>query len=108
MVATVPKGVYTMKDRYVIIKHNAKAYQKASKKVKTEMLDKLSAEKTDAKTKELLLKLRASLDIIELAEQIEYLSEELSTAYEKKLRKRKRKAGPPPLSGFLFFKAPLE
>ncbi len=43
MVATVPKGVYTMKDRYVIIKHNAKAYQKASKKVKTEMLDELSA-----------------------------------------------------------------
>ena len=43
MVATVPKGVYTMKDRYVIIKHNAKEYQKASKKVKTEMLDELSA-----------------------------------------------------------------
>ena len=43
MVATVPKGVYTMKDRYVIIKHNAKAYQKASKKVKSEMLDELSA-----------------------------------------------------------------
>ncbi len=43
MVAQVPKGVYTMKDRYVIIKHNAKAYQKASKKVKSEMLDELSA-----------------------------------------------------------------
>lgn len=43
MVATVPKGVYTMKDRYVIIKHNAKAYQKAKKKQKSEMLDELSA-----------------------------------------------------------------
>jgi hypothetical protein len=43
MVAQVPKGVYTMKDRYVIIKHNAKAYQKASKKVKSKMLDELSS-----------------------------------------------------------------
>ncbi|HHN64363.1 MAG TPA: hypothetical protein ENK09_03260, partial [Nitrospirae bacterium] len=42
MVATVPKGVYTMKNRYVIIKHNAKAYQKATKKQKAQMLDELS------------------------------------------------------------------
>jgi hypothetical protein len=42
MVATVPKEVYTMKNRYVIIKHNAKVYQKATKKQKSQMLDELS------------------------------------------------------------------
>ena len=42
MVASIPKGVYTMKDRHVIIKHNAKAYRKASKKVKGQILDELS------------------------------------------------------------------
>jgi hypothetical protein len=31
-----------MKDRYVIIKHNAKAYQKASKKAKSQILDELT------------------------------------------------------------------
>lgn len=42
MVAQIPEGVYTMKDRLVIINHNAKAYQKASKKVKSQMLKELS------------------------------------------------------------------
>ncbi len=43
MVAIViPKGVYTMKDKYVIINENAKVYQKASKKVKSKMLDELT------------------------------------------------------------------
>jgi|Deesub1362B_J571_1020462.scaffolds.fasta_scaffold04145_1 hypothetical protein len=42
MVATVPKGVYTMKSRYVIIKHNAKAYHKATKKQKSMILDEIS------------------------------------------------------------------
>lgn len=41
MVATVPKGVYTMKNRFVIINHNAKLYQRATKKVKTQMLNEL-------------------------------------------------------------------
>jgi hypothetical protein len=44
----------------------------------------LRLEEVDEKTKEALLKLRASINIIELAEQIEYLTEELSAAYEKK------------------------
>jgi hypothetical protein len=42
MVATIPKGVYTMKDRYVIIKHNQEAYKKASKKIKTAIINELS------------------------------------------------------------------
>lgn len=42
MVAFIPKGVYTMKDRFVIINHNAKLYQKASKKDKSRMLEELS------------------------------------------------------------------
>lgn len=42
MVAKVPKGVYTMKNKLVIINHNAKAYQKASKKTKSQMLKELS------------------------------------------------------------------
>ncbi|MCS7215967.1 MAG: transposase family protein [Thermodesulfovibrio sp.] len=42
MVAIVPEGVYTMKDRFVIINHNAHNYTKASKKVKSQMLTELS------------------------------------------------------------------
>jgi hypothetical protein len=42
MVAFIPEGVYTMKDKSVIINHNAKAYQKASKKIKSRMLQELS------------------------------------------------------------------
>ena len=42
MVASIPKGVYTMKDRLVIINHNANSYRKASKKVKTKILTELS------------------------------------------------------------------
>ncbi|RMG69680.1 MAG: transposase, partial [Nitrospirae bacterium] len=49
----------------------------------------LRLQEVDEKTKSALIKLRASIDIVELAEQIEYLVEELSAAYEKKLRRRK-------------------
>jgi hypothetical protein len=42
MVASIPKGVYTMKTRYVIIKHNQEAYKKAPKKEKSEMINELS------------------------------------------------------------------
>lgn len=42
MVTKIPKGVYTMEKRLVIIRHNAKAYQKASKKIKAQMLKELS------------------------------------------------------------------
>ncbi|MFN3740185.1 MAG: hypothetical protein ACK4TF_05865 [Thermodesulfovibrionales bacterium] len=42
MVAEIPKGVYTMQNKLVIINHNAKAYQKASKKIKSQMLKELS------------------------------------------------------------------
>ncbi len=42
MVVVIPKGVYTMKIRFVIINENAKIYQKASKKVKAQMLDELT------------------------------------------------------------------
>lgn len=49
----------------------------------------LRLEEADTKTKKALIKLRDSIDIVELAEQIEYLTEELSAAYEKKLRRRK-------------------
>jgi hypothetical protein len=36
------KEVYTMKNRYVIIKHNQEAYKKASKKIKTAIINELS------------------------------------------------------------------
>ena len=42
MVASIPKGLYNMKNRYVIIKHNHKKYKRASKKIKTAMLNELS------------------------------------------------------------------
>lgn len=42
MVAEIPEGVYTMKNKLCIIFHNAKSYQKASKKIKTQMLNELS------------------------------------------------------------------
>jgi|GEM_PF-2598013 len=42
MVATIPKEVYTMKNRYVIIKHNQEAYKKVSKKIKTAIINELS------------------------------------------------------------------
>ncbi|MBP8674917.1 MAG: hypothetical protein KBH34_01285 [Acetomicrobium sp.] len=42
MVAQIPKGVYTMKAKRAIIKHNAALYRKAMKKVKSMMLDKLA------------------------------------------------------------------
>ncbi|GAB5046961.1 hypothetical protein [Thermodesulfovibrio sp. TK110] len=41
----------------------------------------------DASTKDKLVKLRRSIDIVRLAEEIERLSDELSNAYEKKLRR---------------------
>jgi len=40
MVAIIPKGVYNMKNRHVIIKKNQEAYQKANKK--TAILNELS------------------------------------------------------------------
>ncbi|MDN5336475.1 MAG: hypothetical protein PWR02_1501 [Synergistales bacterium] len=43
MIARVPKGVYTMNDKHAIIKHNARAYQKGSKKTKSLILEDLSA-----------------------------------------------------------------
>ncbi len=42
MVAQIPKGVYTMKTKRAIIKHNAAAYRKATKKAKSMMLDELA------------------------------------------------------------------
>lgn len=42
MVVSIPEGVYTMKDKSRIIKHNQELYQKASKKVKSRILDELS------------------------------------------------------------------
>jgi len=50
----------------------------------------LRLKQVDAKTKSALIKLRNSIDIIELSEQIEYLTEELSAAYEKKRRGSKK------------------
>jgi len=41
MVASIPDGVYKMKSRYLIIKHNKK-HIKINKKLKTHMLDELS------------------------------------------------------------------
>lgn len=42
MVVSIPEGVYTMKDKSRIIKHNQELYQKASKKVKSRILEELS------------------------------------------------------------------
>ncbi|MCS7214764.1 MAG: hypothetical protein NZ826_01225 [Thermodesulfovibrio sp.] len=42
MLAQIPEGVYTMKDRKGIINKNAKVYQRASKKIKSKMLTELS------------------------------------------------------------------
>ncbi|RME67642.1 MAG: transposase [Nitrospirae bacterium] len=42
MVARIPKGVYTMKDKIAILKENAPLYKKASKKLKSRLLDELS------------------------------------------------------------------
>ncbi|MCX8031631.1 MAG: hypothetical protein N3A59_08670 [Thermodesulfovibrionales bacterium] len=42
MVTQIPEGVSTMKDRFVIINKNAKVYQRASKKIKSQMLTELS------------------------------------------------------------------
>jgi ABC-type branched-subunit amino acid transport system ATPase component len=47
----------------------------------------LRLQEVNQKTKAALLKLRDSIDIVKLSEQIEYLTEELSAAYEKKLRR---------------------
>jgi len=49
----------------------------------------LRLQEVNQKTKAVLLKLRDSIDIVKLSEQIEYLPEELSAAYEKKLRRLK-------------------
>jgi hypothetical protein len=49
----------------------------------------LRLQEVNQKTKAALLKLRDSIDIVKLSEQIEYLPEELSAAYEKKLRRLK-------------------
>lgn len=38
----IPQEVFTMKGRYTIIKHNARKYQRARKKEKSEMLNELS------------------------------------------------------------------
>ncbi len=42
MVARIPKGVYTMKDKIAILRENAPLYKKASKKLKSRLLDELS------------------------------------------------------------------
>ncbi len=42
MVTRIPEGVYTMNDIKRIIQYNAKVYQQASKRVKSQMLDELS------------------------------------------------------------------
>ena len=42
MVSKFPKLLYPMEQRYAIIKENAKIYQKARKKIKTEMLNELT------------------------------------------------------------------
>ncbi|MFN3479962.1 MAG: hypothetical protein ACK415_06210, partial [Thermodesulfovibrionales bacterium] len=49
----------------------------------------LNLDTTSANTKEELVRLRKSIDIVRLSEEIERLSEDLSTAYEKKLRRFK-------------------
>jgi len=43
MVTTIPKGVYTMKDRMSIIKQNAALYRKSNKKQKSIILDELTS-----------------------------------------------------------------
>jgi hypothetical protein len=42
MVAIIPKGVYTMKEKMSIIKHNASLYQRSTKKQKSFILDELT------------------------------------------------------------------
>ena len=42
MVSKFPKTLYTMEQKYAIIRENAKIYQKARKKVKTEILNELT------------------------------------------------------------------
>ncbi len=42
MVSKFPKILYTMEQKYAIIRENAKIYQKARKKVKTEILNELT------------------------------------------------------------------
>ncbi len=43
MITLIPEEVYTVKkDRFLIIRKNVETYQKASKKVKTQILDELS------------------------------------------------------------------
>ncbi len=41
MVSIIPKKLYTMQQRYSIIKENARKYQKGSKKIKTQILNEL-------------------------------------------------------------------
>ncbi len=42
MIAVIPKGVYNMSNRYVIINENAKKYQKSAKKIKSQLLEELT------------------------------------------------------------------
>jgi hypothetical protein len=42
MVSKFPKTLYTNQQKYAIIRENAKIYQKARKKVKTEILNELT------------------------------------------------------------------
>lgn len=42
MVSKIPKKLYTMEEKYAIIRENAKIYQKARKKVKSEILNELT------------------------------------------------------------------
>jgi hypothetical protein len=42
MLASIPKGVYTMKNKLVIILNNAELYRKANKKQKSQLLKELS------------------------------------------------------------------
>ncbi len=49
----------------------------------------LKLDEVNAKTKAKLVKLRDSIDIVRLSEKIEELSEALTQAYEKKLRRYK-------------------
>jgi len=43
MLTTIPEKIYNMKMKNSIIKHNAKIYQKSSKKMKSQILDELSS-----------------------------------------------------------------
>lgn len=42
MVTPIPQGVFAMKERFAIIKHIAKSYKKATKKVKSQMIKELA------------------------------------------------------------------